>query len=134
MIDLPEIGKEYSWQHILAIAHQLGINDVVRILDNHPPPDKPFHSDGCSCCPDAWRGVSILPRCIIHDIRYWCGLPGDELARLNADIDLMRGVANDTDDFYFARAMFAGVSAGGSDRLAGIGGIAPWRWGFGRNK
>jgi len=46
MIDLPEIGKEYSWREILGISTRLGLVDVSHILINYPPPDHPFVSDG----------------------------------------------------------------------------------------
>jgi len=46
MIDLPEIGKEYSWQEILEIAKDHGMDDVVAILTYRDPPNKPFKSDG----------------------------------------------------------------------------------------
>jgi hypothetical protein len=127
MNDLPIVGHEYPWQEILAIAHKLDINDVVHILEMQPPPAKPFKSDGCSGgCPEKWAGKTITSYCIIHDIRYWCGIVGDEVARLRADVQLMMAIALATGDCDFARMVFSGVSVGGN--MPG----AAWRWGFGR--
>jgi len=76
-----------------------------------------------------WNGISIQHLCVVHDIKYWCGLPGDEAGRLKADIELMEGVARITGDYDFARFVFTGVSAGGGESI-----LFSWRWGFGRNK
>jgi len=60
VIDLPEIGKQYSWQEVLEIARDHGMDDVVAILTYRDPPNKPFKSDGCSGgCPESWNGHCI---------------------------------------------------------------------------
>jgi len=60
--NLPVVGQEYSWQEVLSIADGMGLDDVVHILENYPPPIKPFVSDGCSGgCPEKWRGHNITP-------------------------------------------------------------------------
>jgi hypothetical protein len=44
-MDLPIVGKIYTWQEILAVAEFYELQDVVSIL-NTDPPSKPFKSDG----------------------------------------------------------------------------------------
>lgn len=122
-----ELGKEYSVSEIRNICLELEMWDVVYIID-HDPPSKPFKSDGCSCCPEKWKGVSITQYCITHDLRYWCGILGDAKARFEADCRLMNQVANATKDYTFASTMFAAVRLGG---VEGTG--ASYQWGFGRN-
>jgi len=46
MLDLPKVGKEYTWQQILTIAESRGLNYVVYSLNTPIPPPKPFISDG----------------------------------------------------------------------------------------
>ena len=122
-----ELGKEYSVNEIRNICLAEELFDIVYIID-HNPPDKSFKSDGCSCCPELWNGVLITPYCVAHDLRYWCGIPGEEEARFKADVRLMELVAKATGDYTFARGVFTAVSAGGGEES-----IFPWRWGFGRN-
>lgn len=126
MIDI-EVGREYSITEVRNICLADELFDVVYILD-HDPPDKPFKSDGCSCCPELWNGVLITPYCVAHDLRYWCGLPGDEAARFQADVRLMELVAKATQDYVFAAGMFNAVRIGGRE---GTG--ASYQWGYGRS-
>ena len=130
MKDLPEIGKEYSWQEILEIARDHGISYVVETLENYPPPEKPFKSDGCSGgCPEEWAGHDIFPLCDKHDMSYWCGLPGDHMARLTADAELMIDIAETTGDISFAVMVFNAVRLGGGEERK-----KSYSWGFGRIK
>jgi len=70
----------------------------------------------------------IYPECFKHDMRYWCGVLGDKMGRFDADVELAKSVAlkAGTD---LARAMFIGVSAGGSEKLP-----TSFGWGYGRKK
>ena len=123
-----ELGKEYTVAEIREICLAQELFDVVYIIDRDPP-DLPFCSDGCSCCPETWRGVSITPYCIAHDLRYWCGRKGDDEERFKADVRLMELVARATKDYVFARNMFSAVSAWGWD---GTG--FHFQWGYGRTR
>jgi len=128
MRDLPEIGKEYPWQEVLEIARDHEISYVISTLENYPLPEKPFISDGCSgWCPDDWAGHDIYHLCAKHDMKYWCGLPGDYIGRLNADAELMIDIAEVTGDVRFAVMVFNAVHlGGGSERNKS------YSWGFGR--
>ena len=88
------------------------------------PPTKPAVSDGCSMFPDIIAAVNIYYLCLLHDLEYWCG--GSDIDRLVADAKLMIGVAREGIP-EIAEMMFAGVRAGGTDKIK-----TPWRWGFGR--
>jgi len=123
-----EIGREYSVAEIRNICLDQQRFDIVSIIDLSPP-DKPFRSDGCSCCPELWNGVLLTQLCAEHDLSYWCGLPGDDEARFAADIRLVLKIATVSGDYTFARGVFAAVSAGGYEALP-----MPWRWGYGRTR
>lgn len=76
-----------------------------------------------------WKGISIQHLCVVHDIRYWCGLPGDDTARLEADLELASGIEKLTGDKAFAGLVLAGVRVGGGEEWD-----KPYSWGFGRTK
>ena len=111
---------------MLAICTAYGLHEL-RALIEADPPELTFSSDGCSGWPDTWLGGrDLYEGCFIHDIFYWSGQPGDDLGRLKADAWLMLWVAENV-SVRLGTTMFAGVRAGGSERLP-----TSWRWGFGR--
>ena len=130
--ELPEIGVEVSNLELLRLAVIYGKDDIVLALRGKVPP-VPFLSDGCSCWPDSFlkrkgftvERVSLYPCCFWHDVRYWLGKPGDDKARLKADIRLREDVA-EIHSIDLAELMFAGVRAGGIEELK-----LPFSWGFG---
>ena len=77
---------------------------------------KPFSSDGCSGFMSyAWRRLFRNEPpwegcCFAHDVAYWKG--GPTKLRLEADIELMRGVALNGHP-YWAMLMFLAVRIGG---------------------
>ena len=93
------------------------------------PPPRPFRSDGCSLWVDTCQGVSIYPACFLHDLKYWAGYPGEEVARLIADAELMIDVARLLEDIVMAEVMFRGVRVGGHEIFK-----RPFSWGFGRQR
>lgn len=131
--ELPGIGVEVDNLDLLRLAVIYGKDDIVQDLRGEVPP-VPFSSDGCSCWPDSFfwfiggfKKVSIYPYCFWHDVRYWLGKPGDDLAKLYADTELMKDVAA-AHSIELAELMFAGVRAGGIEELK-----LPFSWGFGWN-
>lgn len=84
-----------------------------------PPPEKPFHSDGCSCFPD----LDYADCCVAHDRVYWQG--GSPEQRRAADEALRRCIAAKGRPM-LAHVVFWGVRLGGHGWLP-----TPWRWGFG---
>lgn len=125
---LPELGQPVSLPELLALAKFHGKADILEALSASTPPESTFASDGCSMWPDSWLGHNIYPPCFWHDVRYWCGTPGDEVARLFADAELAKDVAVIADPD-LARLMFTGVGFGGTDKIK-----SPFRWGYGRTK
>jgi hypothetical protein len=125
MIPLPPKGQPITPDELINLAVSLGMFDVVETLKNHPMTDV-FVSDGCSMFPDKIFGRDIYPACFRHDMRYWCGVPGDDMARLYADTELALDVAKIAGT-EVARAMFIGVSGGGSGKIP-----TSFKWGYGR--
>lgn len=74
-------------------------------------------------------GIDISRFCVEHDIRYWCGLPDDFDARLDADMKLAQQIEDATGDKFFAGVVLSGVRVGGGEEWPTY-----WRWGFGRTK
>jgi len=91
------------------------------------PPAKPFASDGCTGWFNEWRGTSIYAPCFLHDLKYWCGRPGESVERLVADAELMIDVARALGSTEMAEIMFRGVRIGGHEGFR-----ASFSWGFGR--
>ena len=114
-IKLPEKNKPLEVATVLKLAKEQGKDDIVAILESNPPDDV-FVSDGCSMWPDSWFGADLYPACFWHDVRYWCGLEGDDLARLKADAELMVDVAG-IQSVELGVTMFSGVRIGGTEHL-----------------
>lgn len=123
-IPLPQKGQQVSVRELLGLALFYEKSDIVISLTS--PPADIFVSDGCSMWPDSWFGKDIFPACFWHDVRYWCGTPGDEVARVIADAELAKDVAQLASP-ELARLMFVGVGVGGTDNID-----TPFRWGYGR--
>jgi len=73
--------------------------------------------------------INISRFCVEHDIRYWCGLPGDEEARYEADRILADQIEKAVGYRAVGVLVMAGVRVGGGEDWP-----TSWRWGFGRNK
>ena len=50
----------------------------------------------------------MITACFFHDLKYWCGYPGEEAERLIADAELMIDIAK-AGAPKMAEVMFAGV-------------------------
>ena len=125
-MQLPPKGQVVPLERIRSICEHYGLHSLWQQIEANPPP-KPFESDGCSSWPDTWLGgQDLYEGCFIHDVFYWSGQPGDKLGRLKADVWLMLWVAENV-GVRLAETMFAGVRAGGTEKLP-----TSWRWGFGR--
>jgi len=92
-----------------------------------PEVNSKFISDGCTMWPDSTNGISIYEACFLHDLKYWCGYPGEDIARLQADAELMMDVARIRNSIKMAELMFHGVRRGGTEHLK-----LAFSWGFGR--
>jgi diadenosine tetraphosphate (Ap4A) HIT family hydrolase len=125
--ELPAINTEVSLSQIKAICEHYGLHNLWRKIERDPPV-RPFKSDGCTGWFDDWRGVSLYPAGFLHDLKYWAGYPGEGVARLNADAELMTDVALLLGSTEMAETMFRGVRVGGSEKLR-----TSFAWGFGRN-
>jgi hypothetical protein len=97
------------------------------------PPIKPFKSDGCSGgWPDVWKNkagkkVSLYKECLRHDLHYWAGYPGEDIAKFLADVELMTSVVLKTKRVKLGITMFIGVIFGGSEKFN-----TSFKWSFGR--
>ncbi len=78
------------------------------------------------CVPDITSGISIYEACFLHDLKYWCGHPGEDVDRLKADAELMIDVSRIRDSVKMAEIMFHGVRRGGTEHLKHA-----FSWGFG---
>lgn len=123
---LPPIGEEVPLTKIREICEYFGLRELWDKIVNDPPP-RPFVSDGCSMWFNTWQGVSLYPACFLHDLKYWAGCPGEDVARLIADAELMIDVARLLNSIVLAEAMFRGVRVGGHEIFR-----RSFSWGFGR--
>lgn len=123
---LPEINSEVSLDTVKEICEVYGLLDIWAKIEKDPPA-KNFVSDGCTMWPNVTNGISIYEACLLHDIKYWCGHPGEDVARLKADAELMIDVSRIRDSVKMAEIMFHGVRRGGSEHLK-----QEFSWGFGR--
>lgn len=123
---LPEPGQEVSLDEIKVLCEAFGLDELWRKIERDPPA-RPFTSDGCTRWVDEVKGVDIYPACFRHDLKYWAGYPGEKVARLKADAELMVEVAELLGETPMAETMFAGVRLFGGDKLE-----ATFSWGFGR--
>jgi len=123
---LPEVNVEVSLDTIQEICEVYALPDIWEKIEKDPPL-KPFVSDGCTMWPDATHGISIYEACFLHDLKYWCGYPGEDIARLKADAELMMDVARIRNSIKMAEIMFHGVRRGGTEHLK-----LAFSWGFGR--
>jgi hypothetical protein len=127
-MDLPPKGEEVPLPKIKEICEHYGLQALWAKIERDPPP-KPFQSDGCTMWFDTWQGVNLYPACLLHDLKYWAGYPGEEVERLVADAELMIDVARLMGSIYMAEAMFRGVRVGGHEIFK-----QPFSWGFGRGQ
>lgn len=125
-MDLPPIGQVVPLPQIKEICEHYGLLELWTKIERDPP-IHPFKSDGCTGWVNGWRGISIYPAGFLHDLKYWAGYPGEDVARLSADAELMIDVARLLNATGMAVLMFAGVRVGGHERLN-----ASFSWGFGR--
>lgn len=124
---LPPKGEQVSLQQIKDICLHYQMPELWQKIVKDPP-KKVFYSDGCTAWFDQWRGYDLYPACFLHDLKYWSGYPGEDVARLRADADLMLDVAELLNDTVLAETMFQGVRLGGAEFYK-----AAFSWGFGRN-
>ncbi len=125
-IELPGIGEEVSLPEIKRICLAYGLEALWEKIERDPP-GKPFKSDGLTGWFDSWKGVDLYAAGFLHDLKYWAGYPGEEVARLEADAELMMDVARLLGATEMAETIFHGVRIGGTEKLG-----APFSWGFGR--
>ena len=128
---LPKKGKIVPFSKIKELCIYFELYKLLDKIVENPPP-KPFKSDGCSCWPDKWKDnkgktVSIYRECLKHDLQYWAGYKGEDMARFIADATLMIDVAKKTKRPGLATTMFLGVRPGGASWIP-----SPFKWGFGR--
>lgn len=123
---LPPLGEEVPLPKIKEICEFYGLQKLWQKIERDPP-IRPFKSDGCTGWFQEWDGVSLYPAGFLHDLKYWAGYPGENVARLEADAELMIDVARLLNSTEMAETMFHGVRLGGHESLN-----APFSWGFGR--
>lgn len=122
---LPEKNKVVPLEDIQRICEEKGLLDLWKKIERDPP-IRPFKSDGCSLWFDSCQEVDLYPACFYHDLKYWCGYPGEDVERLVADAELMIDVAR-AGAPRMAQIMFTGVRAGGMGVFK-----RSFSWGFGR--
>ncbi len=125
-IPLPAMGEAVPLPRIQEICEFYHLDALWKKIEADPPP-RPFKSDGCTGWVNEWRGISIYSAGFLHDLKYWSGYPGEDVARLIADAELMINVARLLNATAMAETMFNGVRIGGHEHLK-----ADFSWGFGR--
>jgi hypothetical protein len=129
---LPKKDEIVLLKEIKEICVHFNLMSLWNKIENNIP-QNPFKSDGCSCWPDCWKNrsgekISLYQACFIHDLHYWAGYSGENIARFLADVQLMINVVLETEKIYLGVIMFLGVTIVGSDRFK-----TSFCWGFGRN-
>jgi hypothetical protein len=127
-MNLPGLGIEVNLPQIKEICDHFHLSDLWKKIEKDPP-KKPFSSDGCSLWFNKWKEFDFYPACFKHDLKYWCGHPGEDVERLIADAELMIEIARITKSTHMAEVMFAGVRIGGGEWTK-----ASFSWGFGRSE
>lgn len=123
---LPTLGEVVPLGQIRMICDYYGLSDLWEKIERDPP-IRSFASDGCTGWFDDWKGVSLYEAGFLHDLKYWAGYPGEKVARLVADAELMIAVARLLGTTGMAETMFHGVRVGGDENFN-----ASFSWGFGR--
>lgn len=124
-MQLPKKGAIVPMNQIKEICEHYGLHELWAKIEKFPP-EKPFKSDGCSMWLDTYQGVDFYPFCFLHDLKYWCGFPGEYAERLIADAELMIAVAK-AGEPQMAEIMYSGVRVGGHEAFK-----KSYSWGFGR--
>lgn len=128
-ISLPKKYQEVSMDEIKIICANYHLYELWTKI-NSDPPDKAFRSDGCSGgWPDTWHDFNLYPACFLHDLKYWCGYPGETIERLIADLELEIDVLKITQDVSLSQIMYSGVRVGGGSIWG-----RTYSYGFGRTK
>jgi hypothetical protein len=125
-MQLPPINEVVPLEKLREICLHYGLAALWAKIERDPP-KKPFASDGCTGWFNEWRGISLYPACFLHDVKYWCGRPGESVDRLVADAELMIDIARALNSTEMAEVMFRGVRIGGHEGFR-----ASFSWGFGR--
>jgi len=123
---LPGKGVIVPLNMIKTICLESNLRVLWATIESDPPKND-FKSDGCSIWPDNWTGYDLYPACFLHDLKYWCGLPNDEEARMLADLELAIDVLRITGLPTLAMLMLQGVRVGGNELFR-----QRFSWGFGR--
>ena len=113
---LPAVNSEVPMKIIKEICDVYDLPEIWKKIEKDPP-KKPFVSDGCTMWPDITNGISIYEACFLHYLKYWCGHTGEDIARLQADAELMMDVARIRKSIKMAELMFHGVRRGGTEHL-----------------
>lgn len=132
-MQLPKKGQTISLEEVKKLCVYFNSIYLLNKIENDPP-QKPFKSDGCSCWPDIWKDkngkkVNLYKECLKHDLQYWAGYVGEDIAKFLTDVELMIGVVLKTKRIYLGIIMFLGVTFGGSYKFN-----TPFKWSFGRYK
>lgn len=123
---LPEINSEVPLETIKEICEVYDLPEIWAKIEKDPPA-KTFVSDGCTMWPNVSNGISIYEACFLHDLKYWCGHPGEDVDRLKADAELMIDVSRIRNSIKMAEIIFHGVRIGGTAHIK-----QAFSWGFGR--
>lgn len=89
----PQIYSEVTTNKAIDLAEQFNLNDIVKRIRSNPGQYKSWVFDGCSGLVDHLLGLTgtkwqdiTYKCCLPHDIEYAYGIPGDDQARLEADM------------------------------------------------
>jgi len=123
---LPAKNAQVDLAQIRKICREYGLEELWQKIKADPPA-RPFASDGCSLWLDKYNGISLYPACFLHDLKYWAGYPDEDIARLQADAELMIDVACLLNSTTMAESMFYGTRVGGHEIYD-----QSFSWGFGR--
>ena len=118
----PTRHRVAPYRHDAAVARELEGRAVAYCRAVQPDgaaPPRPFKTDGCPC----WWNDGWADCCVEHDMRYWCGGPG-ELRRATDD-ELRRCVGADHSEVV-ALLMYLGTRLFAAPWVP-----AHWRWGYG---
>lgn len=102
-----------SLERIQEICAHGGPPDLGWKIEPDPSP-WPGKSGGCTGWFVDWCGVDLSPAGFLHDLKYWAGYPGEEVARRQADVERMTDAAKLLGSTTMAETMFHGLRVRGA--------------------
>ncbi len=127
---VPNIGSFITPAYGALLCEEFGLPDSAKRVRANLSAYKGFVFDGASMTPDAIAscllGIPNLTRiALIHDLKYAYGIPGDDVAKLKADLELALDILEDVASTTVTLGILGAVHIGGDTSVG-----QSFSWGF----